>query len=202
MRFQIHRLLNQRWMRSWCIHFTFIWLNTLRTRQDGQHVADNIFKCILLNENCCIWFDWNMFARVELTIIYHWFCYWLVAEKTTIHYLNQWWHSLLMHICVSRTQWVNTLNPEPNYFILADSILKHMYVLENVCVLILIQLKHVLLMRNESVINISLLEANLSYELCSHIKLKLNFQSHTTPWDSERNLSISVKWCLFYEHCW
>ena len=30
------------------------WLNTLRPRQDGRHFPDDIFKCILLNENVWI----------------------------------------------------------------------------------------------------------------------------------------------------
>ena len=27
--------------------------------------------------------------------------------RVTSHYLNQWWSSLLMHICVTRPQWIN-----------------------------------------------------------------------------------------------
>ena len=30
------------------------WVNTLRPRQNGRHVADDIFKCIFLNENILI----------------------------------------------------------------------------------------------------------------------------------------------------
>ena len=30
-----------------------------------------------------------------------------MAWHPTSHYLNQWWHSLLMHICVTRPHWVN-----------------------------------------------------------------------------------------------
>ena len=46
-------------------------LNTLRPRQNGRHFADDIFACIFFSEN---WlnFHWNMFARVQLTIIQHW----------------------------------------------------------------------------------------------------------------------------------
>ena len=29
------------------------WFNTLRLRPNGCHFADNIFKCIFFNENCC-----------------------------------------------------------------------------------------------------------------------------------------------------
>ena len=32
-------------------HFTGICFNTLRPRQDGRHLPDDIFKCIFLNEN-------------------------------------------------------------------------------------------------------------------------------------------------------
>ena len=34
----------------WVI-FTLIWVNTLRQRQNGRHFADDLFKCIFLNEN-------------------------------------------------------------------------------------------------------------------------------------------------------
>ena len=36
-------------------------------------------------------FHWNMFARVQLTIIQHWFRWWLGADQATSHHLNQWW---------------------------------------------------------------------------------------------------------------
>ena len=36
-------------------------------------------------------FHWNMFPRIKLTIIQHWFRYWLGADQATSHYLNQWW---------------------------------------------------------------------------------------------------------------
>ena len=52
-------------------------------------------------------FQWNLFLRVQLTIFQHWFRLWLGAGQATSHYLNQWWSSLLTHICVSRPQWVN-----------------------------------------------------------------------------------------------
>ena len=37
---------------------------------------------------------------------HHWLRLWVVAEQATSHYLKQWWHSLLTHICVNRFQWV------------------------------------------------------------------------------------------------
>ena len=35
-------------------HAFLIWFNTLRLRQNGRYFPDAIFKCIFLNENCCI----------------------------------------------------------------------------------------------------------------------------------------------------
>ena len=55
-------------------------------------------------------FHWIMFATVQFTIIQHCFRQWLGAEQATSHCLNQWWPSLVTHICVSRPQWVNVLH--------------------------------------------------------------------------------------------
>ena len=38
-----------------------------------------------------ITFHWSLFLRVQLTIIQHWFRWWLGAVQATSHYLNQWW---------------------------------------------------------------------------------------------------------------
>ena len=77
------------WSRS-CRTF---WLNTLRPRQNGRHFADDIFKCIFLNEN--VWIPikihWRLFVRVQLTIFQHWFRWWLGAVQATSHYRNQGW---------------------------------------------------------------------------------------------------------------
>ena len=50
--------------------------NTLRQRQNGRHFADEIFKCIFLNEN--VWISLKislkfLFLRSQLTIFQHWF---------------------------------------------------------------------------------------------------------------------------------
>ena len=51
------------------------WLNTLKPRQNCRHFADDIFKCIFLNENVWISFKISMkfVPKVELTIFQHWF---------------------------------------------------------------------------------------------------------------------------------
>ena len=36
-------------------------------------------------------FPWSLFIRGQLTIFQHWFRWWLGADQTTSHYLNQWW---------------------------------------------------------------------------------------------------------------
>ena len=66
-------------------------INTLRPRQNGRHFADDIFKCIFLNEN--IWIPVkislkfapqgpinNIPALVQI-----------MAWRRPSHYLNQWW---------------------------------------------------------------------------------------------------------------
>ena len=42
-------------------------------------------------------FHWNIFARVQLTIIQHWFRKWHGADQAASHYLNQWW---LVYRCI------------------------------------------------------------------------------------------------------
>ena len=48
-------------------------LNTLRPRQNGVHIADDLFKCIFLNGNVWLNFHRSLFLRVQLTIFQHWF---------------------------------------------------------------------------------------------------------------------------------
>ena len=53
-------LTSQAWVGNRCHSFilcprkSLTWLNTLRLRQNGRHSADNILKCISLNENVWI----------------------------------------------------------------------------------------------------------------------------------------------------
>ena len=83
--------------------------NTLRQRQNGRHFADDILKCIFLNEN--IWIS----IKISLKFV----------PKGPINNIPPLvrimaWHrsgdkplsepivvSLLKHICVTRPQWVN-----------------------------------------------------------------------------------------------
>ena len=67
--------------------------NTLRSRQNGRHFADDILKYIFLKKmhEFHLRFHLSLFLRFELTIFQHWFRYWLGAGQATSHYLNQWW---------------------------------------------------------------------------------------------------------------
>ena len=84
-------------------------INTLRPGQNGRHFADDIFKCIFLNEN--VWIP----IKISLKFV-------LKGPINNIQALVQimaWRRSgdkplsepmmvsLLTHICVTRPQWVN-----------------------------------------------------------------------------------------------
>ena len=59
----------------------YLWLDTLRQRQNGSHFSDDIFKCIFLNEN--VWVLINMailynvypIKYVQVTLYLLWFIY-------------------------------------------------------------------------------------------------------------------------------
>ena len=83
---------------------------TLRVRQHGRHFPDDIYRCIFLSEN--IWISIqislkfvpkgpinNIPSLVQMMA-------WRPTGQATSHYLNQWWPSLLLHICVTQPQWV------------------------------------------------------------------------------------------------
>ena len=42
-------------------------------------------------DKCRLRFHWSLFLRFESTIFQHWFRWWLGADQTTSHHLNQWW---------------------------------------------------------------------------------------------------------------
>ena len=87
-------------------------VNTLRPRQNGRHFADDIFKCILLNENA--WIP----NKISLKFVLKG----LINNIPALVRIMAWRHpgdkplpdpmmvSLLTHICVTRPQWVNLLD--------------------------------------------------------------------------------------------
>ena len=85
------------------------WVNTLRPRQDGCHFADDIFMCIFVNENCCILIKFSLKyvrkgpidnnpALVQI-MAWHWSGDKPLSEPMMV--------ILLMHLCVTRPQWVS-----------------------------------------------------------------------------------------------
>ena len=62
--------------------------NTLRPRQNGRHLPDDIFRMKMYKFQLRFYCSW--FPSVQLTIFQHWFREWLGADQATSHYLNQW----------------------------------------------------------------------------------------------------------------
>ena len=100
-------------------------------------------------------FHWTLFPMVQLTIFQHWFRWRIGAYQATSHYLNQRRHNSMMHIYVTRSQWVNSdsiesilwmINSSPpgqNGRHLADDIFKCIFLNENLLILIKISLKFI-----------------------------------------------------------
>ena len=86
--------------------------NTLRPRQDGRHFPDDILKCIFLNEN--VWISLTISLKCVRKI--------QINNIPSLVQIMAWRRpgdkplsepmmvSLLTHICVTRSQWVNTNN--------------------------------------------------------------------------------------------
>ena len=104
---------------SYCSHHAA--LATLRLRQNGCCLADNTFKVIFFNENVRILIKIslnfvpkglinNIAAVVQITA-------WLRTGDNlpTSHYLNQWWHRLPTHKCITRAQLVNAYDAETKW---------------------------------------------------------------------------------------
>ena len=93
--------------------------NTLRPRQNGRHFADDIFKCIILNEN--VWIPIkislkfvpdasinNIPASVQI----------MAWRRSGDKPLSESMVNLATHICVTRLQWVNIFQWRKLYYIL------------------------------------------------------------------------------------
>ena len=91
-------------------------INTLRPRQNGRNFPDDIFKCIFLNENAWISIKISMkfvpggpsnnFPALIQMMAWH-----RPGDKPLSELMMV---SLLRHICVTRRQWVNIINNNPN----------------------------------------------------------------------------------------
>ena len=72
----------------------------------GQDEMDNISQMTFLNTvfsmkmlEFRLRLHWSLFLGAQSTMFQHWFRKWLGAGLAASHYLNQWWSSLLTHIC-------------------------------------------------------------------------------------------------------
>ena len=100
-----------------------VWIalvNTLRSRQNGRHFADDIFKCVFLNEN--VW--------IPVTISLKYAPKGPINNIPALVQIMAWRRSgdkplselmmveLLTQICVTRPQWVNTMDTRTKWGIL------------------------------------------------------------------------------------
>ena len=118
-------------------------VNTLRQRQHGRHLPDNIFKCIFLNEN--VWISIKISLKFvpkgpinNIPALLHIMAWRLDGAKPLYEAMMV---NLPTHICVSRPQWVNNLNETANIWetTFSDALSWK----ENVCNLFLIALNFV-----------------------------------------------------------
>ena len=104
----------------------YFWLNILRPRQDGRHIADDIFKCIFLFEN----------AWISITISLKFVPKGPINNIPALVQIMAWRRpgdkpfsepmmvSLLTHICVTRPQWVNIIDAEHKISNFEDNLIK------------------------------------------------------------------------------
>ena len=84
------------------------WINSLRPRQNGRHFPDDIFKCIFLFGNVCIWImiSLKFIPKVRINNIpalVQIMAWRRLGDKPLSEPMVV---SLLTHICVTRPQWV------------------------------------------------------------------------------------------------
>ena len=101
------------------------YINTLRPRQDGRHFANDIFKCIFLNEN--VW--------IEMKISFDFVPKGSINTIPALVQIMSWRRpgdkplsepvmvSLLTHICVTRPQWIKESGPSNGFLPAGSNIL-------------------------------------------------------------------------------
>ena len=92
----------------WAIKVCYVWFNTLRLRQNGRRFADDIFKCIFLNEN--VWIPIKISLKFvpkgqinKIQVLVQIMAWRRPGDKPLS---EQMMVSLPTHICVIRPQWV------------------------------------------------------------------------------------------------
>ena len=71
--------------------------------QNGRHFADDIFRCIFLNEN--VWISIKISLNFVAKGSIHYSCIGSDIGLATSHYLNQCWPDLLTQLCGARGKW-------------------------------------------------------------------------------------------------
>ena len=91
-------------------HF-WICINTLKSRQDGHHFPDDIFRCIFLNENewYSIKVSLKFVPKVPINSIPALLQIMAWRQPGSKLLSEPMMVSLPMHICVTRPQWVNQI---------------------------------------------------------------------------------------------
>ena len=86
--------------------------NTLRPSQNGRYFADDIFKCIFLNENACtsLMISLKFVPKVRINNIPVLVQIVALCRPGDKPLSEPMMVSLLTHICVTRPQWVNMIN--------------------------------------------------------------------------------------------
>ena len=86
-----------------------MWVNWSPPEQNCFHLTYDIFRCIFVKEtfSILIKISLSLMLGVQLTIIHHWFRWWLGTKKATSHYLKQPWPNTLTQICGTRGRWLH-----------------------------------------------------------------------------------------------
>ena len=97
------------------------YINTLNSKRNGRHFADDTSKWIFLEENICILIETSLKFVPKGPINNNPALVQKMAWRRTGDkpFSNQWWRSLLTHICVIRPQWVEVNKQLCKYLALA-----------------------------------------------------------------------------------
>ena len=98
-------------LRFWWKTGNMLSLNTLRPRQDGRHFADDLFKCIFMNENVWISIKISLkFVRkspnCNIPALVQIMAWRRSGDKSLSEAMMV---DLLTHTCVTRPQWVKLM---------------------------------------------------------------------------------------------
>ena len=115
-----------RLMTSEALHVTRTLLLTHWGRDKMDAISQTTFLRVFSSMKIVIFwlnFHWNMFARVQLTIIQHWFRLWLGADQAISHYPNQWLlHYRRLYGSLGLNELKHALRPTQNGRYFADDI--------------------------------------------------------------------------------